>query len=168
MGLPSRVYLHAPRLTYLFGAGAGTSAGARALLGASLTRGTSGTSAPPGALSTRPVMSLLSLAGDRGVLFGLTSTFRLAFLRARSWYWRSFWCSFARCLSGIGALHSILSAVGVSGCGALSGAPLTGGVSCSPQLSGNLLSLEALLCCTLTGSRIPEKNENPKTQTTVS
>ena len=34
-------------------------------------------------------MSLLSLAGDRGALFGFTSTFRLAFLGACFWYWRS-------------------------------------------------------------------------------
>ena len=32
---------------------------------------------------------LLSLAGDRRVLFRLTSTSRLASLGARSWYWRS-------------------------------------------------------------------------------
>ena len=80
--LSLRVCLHAPRLASLLGAGAGS--GTRALLGASSTGGTSGTSAPPGTLLTRPVMPLLSLAGDRGVVFGFTSTFRLASLGARS------------------------------------------------------------------------------------
>ena len=58
LGLPAWVYIHAPRLTSLLGVGAG--AGARPLLSTFSTGGTLDTSAPPGTLSTEPVMSLVS------------------------------------------------------------------------------------------------------------
>ena len=83
-GTPCSDYLHAPRLASLLGAGA--SAGA--LLGASSIGDTTNTSAPSGALLGGSIVYLLSLAGDQGVL-RFTSTFRLASLGARSWYWRS-------------------------------------------------------------------------------
>ena len=57
VGLFPQVYLHAPRLAFLLGAGTG--AGAHAFLSASSTGVTSGTGAPPSALSIGPVMSLL-------------------------------------------------------------------------------------------------------------
>ena len=67
VGLPPPVNLHAPRLAYLLRAGAGS--GARALLSASYSGGTSGTSALSGALSTRPAISLLSGRRSWGPLF---------------------------------------------------------------------------------------------------
>ena len=98
------------------------------------------------------MISLLSLVGDRGVLFGITSTSRLTSLGVRSSYWCSSWRSFGRCLSGTSTLCSTFSGGGVSGGGALPGAPPTGVVPCSLILVGDSSSLEALLCCTLTGS----------------
>ena len=83
-GTPCSDYLHAPRLASLLGAGAS----ARALLGASSIGDTTNTSAPPAALLGGSIVYLLYLAGDQGVL-RYTSTFRLASLGARSWYWRS-------------------------------------------------------------------------------
>ena len=98
-------------------------------------------SAPSGTILTGSVMSLLSLAGDRRVLFGYTSTFRLAFLGARFWCWRS----------STALLH-----------------PIRCYLSSSPLLAGDRSSLEALLCCALTGNCIPENPNIPNTQTTAS
>ena len=81
-------YHHTPRLASLLGACAKT--GAYSLLVASSAGGASRTGAPPGALLTGSVISLLSLADDCGVLFGFNSTkSRLASVCAHSWYyWR--------------------------------------------------------------------------------
>ena len=111
-------YLHAPKLASLLNAGAG--ARACAFLSASSIGGTSGTSAPPGAFLTVLVKSLLSLADDRGVLFGSASTTsRLASLGARSWYyWRSSGAPLTDVSQAL-ALSVAVSAGGVAGGGSL-------------------------------------------------
>ena len=114
MGLPCSD-LPSPRLAFLFGASAG--AGACALPSASSTGYTLGTGAPPDTLLIGPVMSLFSLTGGLGVLFGFTSiTSMLASLDAR------FWRSPGAPSTGIPqalALSVALSPDGVSGGGAL-------------------------------------------------
>ena len=168
LGLPPLVYLHASSLAYLLIACVGAGAGARALFSASSTGGISGTSAPPRALSTWPIMYLLPPAGYAGILFGFNSTSRLASLGARSWYWHSSSRSFDGCLSGTGSPCSAFSGSDVSGGRAFPGAPPIGVVSCSPLLTCGSSSLEVLLCHTLNGSHVLENHKFLKIQTTVS
>ena len=148
-------YLHAPKLASLLDTGAG--ARACALLSASSTGSTSGTSVPPGALLIGPVMSLLFLAGDHGVLYGYTSTTsRLASLGAHSWYWR-FSGAPSTDVSQTLALFVALSVDGVSGGGALRqrfSNPT--GVVPSALLFWQVILRPSKLCSSLTGSYIPE------------
>ena len=155
MGLPARVYLQALRLASLLGTGTSTGA----LLSASSTGGTSGTSAHFGALLTELVMSLLFLARDHGVLFRFTSRPRLASLAAR--------CALPGAPAA-GASRALALSVALSRAVALSPALFQPVLSTVLLLTGDPSSLEALLCCTLTGIYIPKNPKFPKKQTIVS
>ena len=147
-------YLHAPKLASVLGTGAG--ARACALLSASSTGDTSGTSVPPGALLIGPVMSLLSLAGDHGVLYGYTSTTsRLASLGAHSWYW----CFSGAPSTGVSqtlALFVALSVDGVSGGALWRRFSNPTGVVPPALLFWQVILRPSKLCSSRTGSYVPE------------